>query len=150
LKDGIDSTLLEAAQARLNTAQEAVTSAEASLAALELRAPLAGTLVSLNLKPGSFIAAGQPALTLADFSGWVLKTDDLTELEVVQIKLGQTVSITLDALPDQPITGTVMTINPRFEDRRGDVTYTVTIALKNPAEAARWGMTGQVVFSEGK
>jgi multidrug efflux pump subunit AcrA (membrane-fusion protein) len=148
LKDGVDPSLLEAAQARLDSAQAAVTSAETSLAALELRAPLAGTVVSLNLKPGAFITAGQPALTLADFSGWIVKTDDLTELEVVQIKLAQTVSITLDALPGQPITGTVIAINPRYEERRGDVTYTVTIALNNPADAARWGMTGQVVFSE--
>jgi HlyD family secretion protein len=150
LKDGVDPALLEAAQARLTTAQAAVASAETSLAALELRAPLAGVVVSLNLKPGSFIAAGQPALTLVDFSAWILKTDDLTELEVVQIKLGQAVSLTLDALPDQPINGTVARISPRFEDRRGDVTYTVTIVLENPAEAARWGMTGQVVFSEDK
>jgi HlyD family secretion protein len=84
---------------------------------------------------------------LVDFSAWVLETDDLTELEVVKVALGQSVSITLDALPDQIITGKVIAINPRYEDRRGDVTYTVTIALDNPAEAARWGMTGQVVFS---
>jgi multidrug resistance efflux pump len=150
LNDGVDPALLEAAQARLTTAQAGVASAQASLDALELRAPVAGMVVGLNLKPGEFIAAGQPALTLADFSTWVVKTDDLTELEVVQIKIGQTVSITLDALPDQPLKGVVTAISQRFEDRRGDVTYTVTISVDNPFETARWGMTGQISFSEAK
>jgi HlyD family secretion protein len=99
---------------------------------------------------GQFVTAGIPTLTIADFSHWLVKTDDLTELEVVEVQLGQAVSITLDALPDKPLKGKVTAISDRFEDRRGDVTFTVTISLDSPSEAMRWGMTGQVTFSQDK
>jgi hypothetical protein len=44
------------------------------------------------------------------------------------------------------MTGQVSFIAPQYEEKRGDVTYTVTIVLDNLAEGARWGMTGQVLF----
>ncbi|MFZ6026235.1 MAG: HlyD family secretion protein [Chloroflexota bacterium] len=148
LADGVDDDLLAAAQARLKTAQAVLALAEANVASAELRAPAAGTIVGLNLLPGQVVAAGVPVLTLADLGTWVVKTDDLTELEVVAIADGQAVKIILDALPDMPIDGTVSEIAQRFEDRRGDVTYTVTITLAGAPASVRWGMTGQVQFPE--
>jgi HlyD family secretion protein len=62
------------------------------------------------------------------------------------VQAGQAVSVALDALPEDLMNGRVTFIAPRFEEKRGDVTYTVTIALDNLAEGARWGMTGQVLF----
>jgi multidrug resistance efflux pump len=150
LADGVDDDLLAAAKARLATAQAALTSAQANTASLELHAPAAGTVVGLNLKAGQVVSAGLPVMTIADLNTWVVKTDDLTEIEVVSVTPGEAVSIVLDALPDAPLNGTVSEIATRFEDRRGDVTYTVTISLSEVPANLRWGMTGQVQFTEGK
>jgi HlyD family secretion protein len=150
LADGVDDDLLALAEARLATAQASLTSAQANAAALELRAPAAGTVVGLNLKAGQVVSAGLPVLTIADLTTWVVETDDLTEIEVVSVTAGEAVTIVLDALPDAPINGTVREIATRFEDRRGDVTYTVTIAIAEVPANLRWGMTGQVQFSEGQ
>ncbi len=141
-----DPAALAAAEARLAAAQAARAAAQAAQASQVLTAPRAGTVVGLALKPGQFIAAGQPALTLADFSGWVVKTGDLTELEVAQVALGQPVQVTLDALPGLSLTGTLQALDLRYEDKRGDVTYTGTIVLAEADPAVRWGMTAALLF----
>ena len=144
------NSAVSAAQSRLASAKTAQVTAQAALDALELRAPAAGTLTSLNLKLGQFVQAGLTVATLADFSTWVAQTDDLTELEVVKIAVGQTARLTLDALPGKALTGKVGKIDSRYIEKRGDTTYTVTLILDPPPAEARWGMNGQVQFSEDK
>ncbi len=46
----------------------AVASAQSALGALELQSTLAGTVVDLSLQAGEKVSAGQPVLTVADFS----------------------------------------------------------------------------------
>lgn len=146
LIEGIDPDQEASLLSRLETAEAAQAAAQLALESLELRAPVSGTVVGLSLQEGEFVTAGQPVLGLADFSKWVIKTDDLTELEVVNVKNRQNVEIILDALPETPMTGSVVDIASRYEEKRGDVTYTVTITLDNLVDSARWGMTGQVIF----
>ena len=71
----------------------------AVLANAEVRAPFPGVITDLDLKVGEFAASGQPVITIADNSQWVVKTTDLTEIDVVNVKEGQPVTVTLDALP---------------------------------------------------
>jgi membrane fusion protein (multidrug efflux system) len=143
---GVDPAAQAAAESHLATTQASLASAEAALAALELTAPRAGTVVGLALKVGQYIGPGQTALTLADFSDWVIRTADLTELEVVQVRAGQPVVVTLDARPGLELSGTLETLDPRYEDKRGDVTFTGTIGLSEVDPALRWGMTAALWF----
>jgi multidrug resistance efflux pump len=144
LKNGPDADQLAAAEARLKSAQANLAAAQAALANTELRAPIAGTVADLNLKVGEQIAPGTPIGALAEFAQWVVKTNNLTEIEVVKIKEGQAATVKLDALPDVTLTGTVKSIATVFVENRGDVTYTLTIALDDVDPRARWGMTAQV------
>jgi multidrug resistance efflux pump len=77
-----------------------------------------------------------------------VETDDLTEIEVVDVKVGQKVTVVADALPEVEMTGTVEEINQMFEEKRGDITYTVRISLDNPDSRLRWGMTVVVTFQK--
>ncbi len=144
------NSAISADQAALASAQTAQSAAQAALDALELRAPSAGTLSSLTLKVGQFVPAGQSVATLADFSSWLAKTEDLTELQVVEVQTGQAVQLVLDALPGQTINGEVLSVARRSVDSRGDTTYTVTVRLENLPTAARWGMSGQLSFANGR
>jgi HlyD family secretion protein len=145
---GIDPDQLAAAEARITAAEAAVASAQSALAALELKSTLSGAVIDLDLKAGQRVTAGAPVITLADLSSWVVKTDNLTEIEVVQIEIGQPVMVVLDALPDVPLAGEVTAINSRFEEKRGEITYTVTVALNDTDPRLRWGMTAAVEFGE--
>jgi HlyD family secretion protein len=147
VKDGPDPDLLESAQVRLKAAETALEAARANLTSRELSAPFAGTLARLNLKVGEQVIPGQTAVVLADFSGWVVETDDLTENEVTSIFLDQDASITFDALPEIEFAGKVLSISDVSTDRSGDVTYTTKVQLLDSDPRLRWGMTALVQFA---
>ena len=118
----------------------------AALANAEVRAPFAGTLTNLDLKVGEFAASGQPVLTIADLSSWVVKTTDLTEIDVVNLSEGQAVDLTLDALPEVTLKGNILSIGQNYTERQGDIVYEVTVLLTDNNPAIRWGMTAKVNF----
>ncbi len=120
----------------------------AALANAEVRAPFAGTLTNLDLKVGEFAASGQPVLTVADLTGWVVKTTDLTEIDVVNLTEGQPVDITLDAIPNVTLRGNILSISQNYTERQGDIVYKVTVLLTDNNPAIRWGMTAQVKFQK--
>jgi multidrug resistance efflux pump len=148
-KGGPDKDQLALAQARLDNAKSAVKSAERAIGNMDLLAPFDGTLVDLNsLAIGQWVTAGRTVATLADFSQWYVETKDLTELEVVNVKEGQKVTVTPDALKDTVLTGEVVSIKKGYTERSGDVLYTVRVRLDKGSELLQWGMTVQVSFAE--
>jgi HlyD family secretion protein len=136
---------VDEAEAGLAAAQAAYEIAQEGLADLELVAPFAGTVARLDVEVGELVSPGVPVASLGDASAWYVDTDDLTEIDVVQVKVGQPATVTVDAIPDREFKGVVTDIAPRSETKRGDVTYTVTIELTDAADAPlRWGLTAFV------
>jgi len=148
LNDGPDPDDLAAVESRITAAETGLTAARAALENLELIAPFSGTIVDLQLKVGEQVSAGMLVVLLADISEWMVETDDLTEIEVPEIRVGQSVTVTPDALPELELSGTVESISDLFEEKRGDITYTVRIRLNEEDERLRWGMTVVVTFVE--
>ena len=146
--NGLDPDQLAGARARLDSANAAVISAQAMVDAQVLKAAMQGTVVDLSLQVGQQVANGEPVLAIADFSNWLVKTDNLTEMEITGVKVGQKVEVVLDALPGKTLAGEVTHINARFEEKRGDITYTATIRLNQTDIQMRWGMTAAVHFSQ--
>ena len=136
------------AEARLANANAQLAAAEAALANSELTAPFAGTVAGVMTKVGEMAVPGQPAVVLADLSSWIVETDNLTEIELPQIEVGQSVSVSFDALSDVELQGTVTAIRPLFEIRQGDVTYVVKISLDENDPRLQWGMTAVVTFGK--
>jgi multidrug efflux pump subunit AcrA (membrane-fusion protein) len=146
---------IEAAQARANIVQGRIDAAQANLKAaqaaleeLDLVAPFDGTVVDLNLILGEQVTPGNTVATLVDFSQWYIETDNLTEIEVVDVAVGQLATIIPDALLDVSLTGKVATIDDFFVEKRGDVTYTARILMDEIDPRMRWGMTVVVTFEE--
>ena len=136
------------AETRIASAESAITSAEAALADLDLIATINGTVVYEDLIEGQRVTPGQEVVRLADFSEWFVETDNLTEIEVVDVAIGDKATITPDALPDLNLTGVVEKISNEFEEKRGDVTYTTRLRLEDVDPRLRWGMTMAVVFDQ--
>ena len=139
LKDGADSEQLAVLEARLNAAK-------AGLAAFSVIAPFDGVVADLNAKAGSSINAGEVAVTVADFSTWLIETTDLTEIDVVTLSEGQPVAVTLDAIPGAKLNGMIESIGQTYEEKQGDIVYAVTVALDDSHPSLRWGMTAVVKF----
>jgi multidrug efflux pump subunit AcrA (membrane-fusion protein) len=139
LKDGVDADQLAVLEARL-------AAAEAGLAAFTVTAPFDGVVADLAARQGSSISAGQIAVTIADVSSWLVKTTDLTEIDVVEVAEGDPVLIRLDALPGVELKGSVLSIGQTFAESQGDIVYEVTLLLDDTHPALRWGMTAAVSF----
>lgn len=148
VKDGPDPDDLETAQARLTAAESALTAAQASLEDAMLVAPISGTVVRLDIKTGEQATPGIPAVVLADLSGWVVETEDLNEMDIPRVSVGQEVSVQPDALPELELLGEIDSISQYYVERFGDVTYTAKIMLRESDPRLRWGMTVQVRFEE--
>jgi len=146
LQQGPDADAIAAADARINAAEENLTAAQANLDNFDLKATIDGTVVDIDLVVGQDVSPGQPVMRVADLSELYVETDDLTEIEVVDVQAGQKVRVVADALPDVEMTGTVDSISQVFEEKRGDITYTVRIILDDPDPRLRWGMTVVVTF----
>jgi len=139
MKGGTDEDQLKVLQARVDAAK-------AGVAAFEVIAPFDGVVADLPAKQGGSINAGEPAVTVADFSSWLVKTTDLTEIDVVQLSEGQPVTVTLDALPDTELKGQILSIGQNYAENQGDIVYEVTILLSDTHPNMRWGMTASVKF----
>jgi membrane fusion protein (multidrug efflux system) len=93
-------------------AQAVLDQAERDLNHTTLKAPIGGTATQVdNIQLGRFVTAGTPILSVIDDGApWVdanPKETDLTDL-----RMGQKVSIDVDAFPDHSFRGTVSSISP--------------------------------------
>ena len=139
LKDGPDAEQLPLLTAQLDAAQ-------AKVAAFTVTAPFDGVVAELKAKTGSSINAGEIAVTIADISSWLVVTTDVTEIDVVKLKDGQPVTVTLDAIPDVKMKGKVLAIGQNYSENQGDIVYKVTVVLTDINPVMRWGMTAEVKF----
>jgi HlyD family secretion protein len=141
LLKGPTDTDLKAAQISVQQAQLNLDAAQASLDQAQLRAPMAGTLLSVDVAVGQQVGAGTSAVTMADLSQLEL-TINVAEVDVGKIKIGQQAEVSVDALPDKTFTGTVSRIAPSSTATSGVVNYPVTVRLDPKGlEGVRPGMT---------
>jgi multidrug efflux pump subunit AcrA (membrane-fusion protein) len=143
---GPDVDQLELANSRMAAAQSQVDAAQFNLDLFNLKAPFGGIIVDTNITEGEWIGSEKWAVLIADFSQWYVDTSDLSELDVTNITIGQTVTMTADALPDLTFQGTVEEISLVPENKGGDVLYKVRMLLIEPDPQLRWGMTIEVTF----
>lgn len=137
--DGPNADQLTLAKANLEAAQDA-------LASYVITAPFDGVVADVNVRPGEVVGPETRVISLADFSGWMVETTDVTELEVVDLSKGQAVSISPDALPDLELTGVITEISNAFTQQGGDILYTVRIRVNESDPRLKWGMTVEVTF----
>ncbi|MCA9927975.1 MAG: efflux RND transporter periplasmic adaptor subunit [Anaerolineales bacterium] len=133
------------AEAAVETVQASVTAAQAALDRMTLRATFDGTIARINVNEGELVGGSVPVVSMADFSAWLVKTTDLTELDVAQVQVGQSADVSVDAIPDEIVAGTVTNVALVSSLSSGDVVYAVEIELDSaPDLPLRWGMTVSV------
>lgn len=138
---------LAQAEADLLTQQNKKTEAERLLDKTELRAPIDGTVAFLDVKVGEHSLPGTVLVRIADESAWVIRSDDLTELVIARVRIGNPAVLTFDGIPGLEIPGKVSMIRPYGEKKRGDITYTVTIVPERWDDRLRWMMTAQIAIT---
>jgi hypothetical protein len=85
-------------------------------------------------------------VSVIDASSWTIETTDVTELEVVNLAVGQNVTFTADALSGVTMHGVVTEISQSSFVQSGDVIFTVRIKANDVDPRLKWGMTVEVTF----
>ena len=146
MKDGADTDQLALLEARLENARAQAAAAESNLSNYVLTAPFDGVVADVAAEIGEQVGAESRAVSIVNTSSWVIETTDITELEVVNVAVGQNVSFTADALSDVTMDGVVTEISQSSFVENGDVIYTVRIAANDVDPRLKWGMTVEVTF----
>lgn len=139
----IPREVYEKALSKAEQAKAVWESAAASLAQGTLLAPFDGTIVDVRVIPGEWVQVNQPVIVLADLSSLQVVTTDLSERDIVRVKIGQSANVYIEAL-DLTAAGRVVRISPIAETVGGDVVFPVTIALDDQPEGLLWGMSAEV------
>ncbi len=133
------------AAAQVQQTELALEQARLRLKNATITAPSDGTLAEINLSVGQQVGVGglKPAFVLADLSSFHIDVG-VDENSIGALVNEQPVLITIDALPDQTLTGRVDRIAPTATNIGGIVSYKVVIAL-DPAQATvRGGLSANV------
>ncbi|MBI4295347.1 MAG: HlyD family efflux transporter periplasmic adaptor subunit [Chloroflexi bacterium] len=131
-KGGTDAADLALAQSQVSIAQSALDEAKANLEGTALKAPLAGTIASVNITVGSQVGAGTAAITLVDISKIEVNAT-VDEVDVAQVQVGQQAMVTLDALTGMALPARVKTISTVGQVQAGVVSYSVVLDVTRPA-----------------
>jgi multidrug resistance efflux pump len=148
-ESNLDPETLAVAESRLEAATAHVLAAESALELYELRAPISGILLSLDLNVGEAVTPTFPIAFVANTSRWIVETKDMAEIYMADISIGDSVSVKLDAFPNEEFIGTVTEIDPVGTEYLGDMTYKVTIMLDEIDPRFLWNMTATVSIDEG-
>lgn len=95
------------------------------------------------------VSSGTTAITMVDLSGFYVDVS-LSESDAGSVKAGQTVSLTLDALSDVELKGTVQSVSTIATTQQNVVTYLVRIVFDPGQAPVRLGMTmtGNILVEE--
>jgi HlyD family secretion protein len=137
---------IDAAEAEVAAAQAELEQEQLNLAATELRAPFAGTISSLSLRVGEQVGSAEVVAYLADLSHWQIESQELDELNVVRVKVGDPAQIVFDAIPNLELAGTVTHITPRGAVEDNEITYLVLVEPEAMDPKVRWNMTARLTI----
>jgi membrane fusion protein, multidrug efflux system len=105
---------MQRADAALNDNLARISLAQANLAKTELKAPFVGVLGLRRVSLGDYLDAGDVIINLEQVDP--LKVDfRIPEIYYTTVKLGQTIKLTVDALPGQTFTGTIYAMDPLID-----------------------------------
>jgi membrane fusion protein (multidrug efflux system) len=129
------------AENNLKVAEASESLAAARLAKTEIRAPFSGIIGLRSVSVGDYVKEGQDMANLESVDP--LKVDfRVPEVYLKQVQVGQTLQVTLDALPGRTYEGRVFAINP-LVDAAGRA-IVIRALVKNADTALRPGMFARV------
>jgi membrane fusion protein, multidrug efflux system len=140
-KGFISSQAKDEAENNYKVAQAAFELTAARLTKLEIKAPFAGFVGLRMVSVGDYVREGQDMVNLEAIE--LLKVDfRIPEVFLKEVKVGQPLKVTLDAVPNQTFDALVLAINPLL-DANGRAVV-VRAGLKNTGSLLRPGMFARV------
>lgn len=156
LQAGPRSEVILQARARTAQARAAIALAQTRLENTKLVSPLTGVVLSHNIEPGEFVAAGTPVVTVADIAHmWVRAYVNQTDLG--RIQLGRKVAVRTDTFPDKTYEGTIGFVASEAEftpktvqtpKERVKLVFRIKVDVANPNDELKSGMPADVIIPD--
>lgn len=140
---------LSIARASVKSAQVALERAQKNLSYTSIYAPIDGVVVERKVDEGQTVAASLSApelFTIANDLQQMQILAQVGESDIAQIKEGQPVKFTVQALPNETFTGTVKQVRLQSATQDNVVNYTVVVGVENKQNKLLPGMTARVDF----
>jgi HlyD family secretion protein len=142
-------SVLQEADATVKSANVALQRAKQNLSFTAIYSPIDGVIVERNVNNGQTVAASLSAPQLFLIANDLSRMQILAlvgESDIEQIKEGQSVNFTVQALPGQTFSGSVEQVRLQSATTDNVVNYTVIVTLENPGGKLLPGMTARVDF----
>lgn len=138
---------IELKRAELAAAQRTFDDAKLPEAQGEIVATFSGVVGSVDIAQGESVSKGQAAVVIADPNSVEMR-GSVDEVDVLFLQVGDQADVSMDALGDDPIVGTITDIaafgnttsgrvfGADFEQDVGSVSYPVTVSVQAPTGAS--------------
>lgn len=159
--EGARSEDVAAADSLVAKADGAIAEVNSYLDDTQIKAPVDGTIIAINVNQGELISTGMPLATLStNDEPWI--EVNVKETDLNKVEKGQEVKVTFTAYPEKELKGVVTVVNkkPDFATKRatnenGDfdiLSYGVKISFSEIDKDLYSGMTAMVDFgrNDGK
>jgi RND family efflux transporter MFP subunit len=154
-RSGLNLKALRSANLNLQIAETQLKNSKEELMKTEILAPFDGTVVDIGVKENDQLSAfdysSKTAVYLVD-TRTVKLEGVVDEVDIYQVKVGQDVIITVDALPGVELKGKVTFISPFGNQTTGVVEFPVTISLEPTETELKGGLTAtaDIIIDEHK
>ena len=117
--------------------------------ALTVTAPCDGVVATLDADKGDDVTDGAKLMSIVEDGAGLTLTLAVDELDILSVQPGQSVKLSVDALDDAELSGTVQKIAPLGDTSASVTTYDVTIAITGEDARVKGGMnvSGEIVVN---
>jgi membrane fusion protein, multidrug efflux system len=143
----VSQATLDTDAANLKNAKAQVAQQQAILDKKSLRAPFAGHLGIRAVDLGQYLSAGTVIVTLQELDP-IFVDFFVPQQSVDQVRLGQIVTVKVDAYKDQTFAGEISAINPKVDASSRNVQIRAT--MKNPDHKLIPGMYATIDIATGQ
>ena len=146
-----EQALYQFNNAKTNVAQRltSLNQAKTNLGYANIYSPIDGIILSKEVEEGQTVAASMSAPTLFKIAKDIKRMQvevNVDEADIGQVKVGQRVSFTVDAYPQEEFLGRVTQVRLSPITSSNVVTYTVIVEAENPDEKLKPGLTATIAI----
>ena len=134
---------------QVSAAREQVKKAQTNLGYATITSPIDGIVLSKSVEEGQTVAASFSTPTLFTIAKDLTNMQvvaDVDEADIGDVKVGERVTFTVDAYPDNTFSGTVKQVRQEATTTNNVVTYSVVISAPNADLKLKPGLTATVTI----
>ena len=136
-------------QETVSQRKTALAQARTNLSYANIYAPIDGIILSREVEEGQTVAASMTTPTLFTIAKDITKMQveaNVDEADIGGVEVGQRVSFTVDAYPQEEFSGRVRQVRMSATTESNVVTYTVIIDADNPEQKLKPGLTATITI----